>query len=114
MSHRANPVPGAVPWNSLVTSQPGLQGHWPPVTAPVTAHSFLASPSANQHRVPLSSPQRGHRGTFWAHRTPLSTLGKVIIHLLIPQTNKLQGSFPPGILWVCITWGGGGEWAGGY
>lgn len=52
--------------NSLVTSQPGLQGHWPPVTAPVTVHSSLSSPRANQHMVPISFPESGHRETFWA------------------------------------------------
>lgn len=60
--------------------------------------------------MPLSSPQRGHKEIFWAHRTPLSTLGQVIIHLLIPHTSELQGPFPPGMLWVCIDWEGRMGW----
>lgn len=77
--------------------QPGLQGHRPPVRASVREHSLLSSPRANQHTVPLSCPQRGHRETFWTHRTPLSTLGEIIIYLLISHAKELQGSFPPGM-----------------
>lgn len=54
------------PWNSLVTSQPGL--HWSPVTAPVTALSFtpvitICKPAHGAPLLPPEGAQRDFLGT---------------------------------------------------